>query len=207
MNQIAIGRFIAACRKEKKLTQAQLAEQLSITDRAVSKWECGKSLPDASIMLALCEILGITVNELLSGERLAMENYNTKAEENLLEMKKQKEAADKRLLTMEIVIGGISLVFLLAMIGVGTYLMSLEKPMWIFWVLFGVGLVQFLVAMGFGLKIEQTAGYYECQQCHHRYVPKYSSVFFAMHVNRTRYMKCPQCGKRSWQKKVISKEN
>ncbi len=207
MNQIAIGRFIAACRKEKKLTQAQLAEQLSITDRAVSKWECGKSLPDASIMLALCEILGITVNELLSGERLAMENYNTKAEENLLEMKKQKEAADKRLLTMEIVIGGISLVFLFAMIGVGTYLMSLEKPMWIFWVLFGVGLVQFLVAMGFGLKIEQTAGYYECQQCHHRYVPKYSSVFFAMHVNRTRYMKCPQCGKRSWQKKVISKEN
>lgn len=207
MNQIAIGRFIAACRKEKKLTQAQLAEQLGITDRAVSKWECGKSLPDASIMLALCEILGITVNELLSGERLAMENYNQKAEENLLEMKKQKEAADKRLLTMEIVIGGISLIFLFAMIGVGSYLMTLEKPMWIFWVLFGVGLVQFLVAMGFGLKIEQTAGYYECQQCYHRYVPKYSSVFFAMHVNRTRYMKCPQCGKRSWQKKVISKEN
>lgn len=207
MNQIAIGRFIAACRKDKKLTQAQLAEQLSITDRAVSKWECGKSLPDASIMLALCEILGITVNELLSGERLAMDNYNQKAEENLLAMKKQKEAADKRLLTMEIVIGGISLIFLFAMIGVGTYLMTLEKPMWIFWVLFGVGLVQFLVAMGFGLKIEQTAGYYECQQCHHRYVPKYSSVFFAMHVNRTRYMKCPQCGKRSWQKKVISKEN
>lgn len=71
MNQTEIGKFIARCRKEKKLTQAQLAEKLNITDRAVSKWETGKSMPDSSIMLELCEILGITVNELLSGEEQA----------------------------------------------------------------------------------------------------------------------------------------
>ncbi len=91
MNQIEIGKFIAKCRREKKLTQAQLAEKLNITDRAVSKWETGKSMPDSSIMLELCEILGITVNELLCGEVVAMEHYEKKADENLLALKKKTE--------------------------------------------------------------------------------------------------------------------
>ena len=91
MNQKKIGQFIAQCRKKKNLTQAQLAEQLNITDRAVSKWETGNSMPDSSIMLELCEILGITVNELLSGEEIHMENYETRADENLLALKQQDE--------------------------------------------------------------------------------------------------------------------
>ena len=91
MNQIEIGKFIAKCRKEKKLTQAQLAEKLSITDRAVSKWETGKSMPDSSIMLELCEILGITANELLSGEEIDMESYEKKADENLIALKRKDE--------------------------------------------------------------------------------------------------------------------
>ncbi|MCI8774725.1 MAG: helix-turn-helix domain-containing protein [Lachnospiraceae bacterium] len=91
MNQIEIGKFIAKCRKEKKLTQAQLAEKLNITDRAVSKWETGKSMPDSSIMLELCEILGITVNELLSGEEIDMESYEQKSEENLIALKRKDE--------------------------------------------------------------------------------------------------------------------
>lgn len=91
MDQTKIGQFIAHCRKEKKLTQVQLAEQLGITDRAVSKWEAGKSMPDSSIMLELCEILGITVNELLSGEALTMENYEKTADKNLVALKKHDE--------------------------------------------------------------------------------------------------------------------
>ena len=91
MNQTEIGKFIAKCRKEKKLTQAQLAEKLNITDRAVSKWETGKSMPDSSIMLELCEILGITVNELLSGEEINMESYEKKADENLIALKRKDE--------------------------------------------------------------------------------------------------------------------
>ncbi len=91
MNQTEIGKFIATCRKEKKLTQAQLAEKLNITDRAVSKWETGNSLPDSSIMLELCSILGITVNELLSGEKIDMERYEKKADENLIALKKKNE--------------------------------------------------------------------------------------------------------------------
>lgn len=91
MNQTKIGKFIAKCRKEKKLTQAQLAEKLNITDRAVSKWETGKSMPDSSIMLELCEILGITVNELLSGEEIDMESFEKKADENLIALKRKDE--------------------------------------------------------------------------------------------------------------------
>ena len=95
MDQVKIGKFISQCRKDKNLTQAQIAEKLSITDRAVSKWENGRSLPDSSIMLELCEMLGISVNELLSGERINMENYEQKVNENLVKMQKQYEAVNK----------------------------------------------------------------------------------------------------------------
>ena len=97
MNQEAIGKFISTCRKDKGLTQIQLAEKLNITNRAVSKWETGKSCPDASIMLKLCDILDITVNELLSGERISMENYQKKAEENLIQLQHEKDQAQKRI--------------------------------------------------------------------------------------------------------------
>ena len=105
MDQEKIGKFIAACRKEKGFTQASLAEKLGITDRAVSKWETGKSLSDASIMMELCELIGTNVNELLTGERIAMDEYTKKAEQSLIEMQAKAEKADRNLLRMEIVIG------------------------------------------------------------------------------------------------------
>ncbi|MBO4449180.1 MAG: helix-turn-helix transcriptional regulator, partial [Clostridiales bacterium] len=101
MDQVKIGRFIAECRKAKGLTQAALAEKLGITDRAVSKWETGKSLPDASIMLVLCKLLEFDVNELLTGEHITMENYKDKAEENLLEMRTTVEKRNKLLLQVD----------------------------------------------------------------------------------------------------------
>ena len=207
MDQIKIGKFIAWKRKEQNLTQAQLAEKLGITDRAVSKWETGKSLPDASIMLEMCALLGITVNDLLSGEVVSMENYNEQMENSLIEMIKQKERADKRLLTMEIVIGLTSSIFLFAMLAVGIIFMTLEKPIWAFILPVGIGFVQFIICMAFALRIEQVAGYYECRKCGHRYVPSYKAVSLAMHTGRMRNMKCPKCGKKSWQKKVISDIN
>jgi len=91
MEQIKIGRFIAERRKTKNLTQLQLAEKLNITDRAISKWETGKGMPDSSIMMELCKELDISVNELLSGELIDMNNYNTKLDENLIRLQKQKE--------------------------------------------------------------------------------------------------------------------
>ena len=202
MDQVKIGKFIAECRKNKKLTQAQLAEKLNITDRAISKWETGKGMPDSSIMLELCSELGITVNELLSGEVIKMDEYNKRAEENLLEMKKQKEEADKRLLTLEIVMGVITLIMYLVLVMIASYIQMPDNTR----LLIIMPSTLFVVIMCFVfLRIEQVAGYYECAKCHHKYVPTYSSVLWAMHVNRTRYMKCPECGRKSWQKKRIKK--
>ncbi len=203
MDQIKIGKFIAQRRKENNLTQAQLAEKLNITDRAVSKWERGKSLPDSSIMLELCSLLKITVNDLLSGEVVAMENRNEELEKTLMEMVKQREENDKRLLTLEWVIGALSLIILLVPIIIGSYLPMEE---WQRMVLTFSGFIPAIVGFCFALKIEQVAGYYECKNCKHKYVPSYKAVNLAPHMGRTRYMKCPECGKKSWQKKVISKD-
>ena len=203
MDQIKIGKFIAECRKKSCLTQAQLAEKLDITDRAVSKWETGKAMPDLSVMLELCDILGITVNDLLCGEVITMENYNKELENNLLEMVQQKQEADKRLLKLEIILGIIAVLPLIAAVIIAG-IIPMEE--WKGGLLVGLSLLPLLIATPFALKIEQKAGYYECQRCGHRHIPQYSSVFWAMHINRTRYMRCSECGKWSWQKKVISKE-
>ena len=204
MDQLKIGRFIAEKRKEHGYTQMQLAEQLGITDRAVSKWETGKSLPDASIMLRLCELLNITVNDLLSGEVVSMKSYDETTQKNLIEMVRQKEKSDKRLLSAEIVLAVISTMFLFSLV-ITAALAELQA--WIRVLLICCGFVQFAVAMMFALKIEQAAGYYECRECGHRYVPSYKSVTLAPHMGRTRYIKCPECGKKSWQKKIISQED
>lgn len=202
MNQVKIGKFIAKCRKENNLTQMQLAEKLNITDRAISKWENGKAMPDSSIMLDLCNELKISVNELLSGEKIKMDNYNENFEQNLIDMVKQKEESDKRLLTMEIVIGVLISIVFFVLIFIASFA---EMKEWLRITLIITGFIPFIIMIPFAIRIEQTAGYYECQKCHNKYVPTYSSVLFSMHINRTRYMKCPKCNQRSWQKKVISK--
>lgn len=203
MDQIKIGNFIAERRKSVNLTQMQLAELLSVTDRAVSKWERGKCMPDSSIMLKLCELLKITVTDLLTGEIINMENHDLKKEQALLELVKQKEQNDKQLLALEIVIGTISVLFLLSLTFIAAYLQMQD---WLRVVLIVSGFVVCLIGIGFALRIEQTAGYYECQHCHHKYVPSYSSVLWAMHFGRTRLLKCPKCGKWTWNKKTIKKD-
>ncbi|MBR3133086.1 MAG: helix-turn-helix transcriptional regulator [Clostridia bacterium] len=202
MDQIKIGKFIAECRKKNNLTQMQLAEKLNITDRAISKWENGKGMPDSGIMLDLCNELKISVNELLSGEVIKMDVYNEKLEQNLIDMVKQKEESDRKMLRLEIVVGYISSITFLVLIFVASFV---EMQNWIRILLIAFGLMTFAVGMYNCIRIEQIAGYYECQKCHHKYIPTYSSVLWAMHINRTRYMKCPKCNQRSWQRKVISK--
>jgi transcriptional regulator with XRE-family HTH domain len=204
MDQIKIGKFIASCRKEQGMTQAILAEKLGISDRAVSKWETGKSLPDSGIMLELCDLLKINVNELLSGERIMAEIYDKRAEENLLAMKREVEEKNRQMLRTEYLIGSPATIASLAMCFVASYA---EMPVWLRIVLIAFALVMILSVAFIAVGIEQKAGYYECQKCHHRYVPTYWHTNLAIHIGRTRYMKCPECGKYSWQKKVLSKED
>lgn len=203
MNQVKIGKFIASKRKEQGLTQLQLAEKLCITDRAVSKWETGKSLPDASLMPELCKLLKITINDLLCGEVVSVENYNEKAEKALLEMVKKEEMQNKKLMMYENVIGFGSIISFLIQVLVAMFFVKNTTAQML---LFILAFAFLIIGVSFALKIEAETGYYECQKCHNKYVPKYSSVYFAMHLGTTRYMKCPKCGKRSWQKKVMSKE-
>ena len=203
MDQIKIGKFIASCRKDQGMTQACLAEKLGISDRAVSKWETGKSLPDAGIMLELCDFLNINVNELLSGEKIMTETYNIKAEQNLIAMRRELEEKNRQLLNLEIVVGAPATVAGLVLCVVAAYV---EMPTGL-----RIGLIAFaafmIIAVAFiAVGIEQMAGYYECQICHDRHTPTYWQTNLAPHIGRTRYMKCPACGKRSYQKKVLTKD-
>ena len=202
MDQVKIGKFIAKCRKNKNLTQFQLAEKLNITDRAISKWETGKGMPDSSIMLELCNELGISVNELLSGEIIKIENYNQKAEENLLEMAKKEEMQNKKMMMYELVIGSLSsITFLILMFTLFFVVENIIARV----ILFVLAFLILIIGISFALKIETETGYYECKICHNKYIPKYSQVYFAMHYGTTRYLKCPKCNKRSWNKKVLTK--
>jgi transcriptional regulator with XRE-family HTH domain/DNA-directed RNA polymerase subunit RPC12/RpoP len=200
MNLKKIGKFIAEKRREKGFTQESLAEELDISNRAISKWERGICLPDAAKMPVLCQLFDITINDLFSGEIVDMKNNEKKLEENLIELAKQKELKDKQLLSLEWVIGGIAVVTLFTLVLIAALI---DMPDWNRWIILGIGFVLFLVTMFFGLRIEQIAGYYQCENCKHKYVPKYWSVFVAMHMGRTRHLRCPKCGKKSWQKKVL----
>lgn len=200
MNLKKIGKFIAEKRREKGFTQESLAEELDISNRAISKWERGICLPDAAKMPVLCQLFDITINDLFSGEIVDMKNNEKKLEENLIELAKQKELKDKQLLSLEWVIGGIAVVTLFTLVLIAALI---DMPDWNRWIILGIGCILFLVTMFFGLRIEQIAGYYQCENCKHKYVPKYWSVFVAMHMGRTRHLRCPKCGKKSWQKKVL----
>ena len=202
MDQWKTGRFIAECRKEKNLTQMQLAEQLGITDKAVSKWERGVSMPDTSIMLELCDILGISVNELLSGEKINMENNNQKNEQLLLDMAKEAEQKNKIIWTSMWVIMSVCIIALLACLFIAAFWIP-EGP----WQLVAIlgSCMLFLPACFYALKLEVSVGAYKCKNCGHKFVPTYSQALNAMHMGFTRHLKCPNCGKRTWCKKVIKK--
>ena len=199
MDQIKIGKFIAECRKKSGLTQVQLAERLNITDKAVSKWETGKAMPDSSIMLDLCDILRISVNELLNGEEISMENNNQKNEQLLLDMAKEMEAKNKTIRISMWVILGVSMVVLLAGAFLAEYL--IPEGIWQAVTMLGIGIV-FLPACFYALKLEVSVGAYKCKKCGHEILPTYLEALNAMHVGTTRYLKCPKCNKRTWCKKV-----
>ena len=202
MNQIKIGRFIAECRKKSNLTQMQLAEKLSITDKAISKWERGITMPDSSIMLELCDILEISVNELLSGEKIKMENSNQKNEQLLLDMAKELEKKNKTIWSSMWAIMIVSMTALIAGIFIAAFL--IPQGVWQLVTILGVCVV-FLMPCFYAVKLEASVGAYKCQNCGYEIVPTYKEVMMAMHRGFTRHLMCPKCNKRTWCKKVLKK--
>ena len=194
-----IGKFIAKKRQENNFTQESLAEELDISSRSISKWERGICLPDASNMVKLCRLFRISYNELLSGEELKKADYEKKAEELLEEFSRIETARNKKFFLYENVIGYMAVVPFLILCFVASYV---EMPIWARIILIALGIILIAVGVSFCLKIETEAGRYKCKHCGHLYVPRYSSVYFAMHIGRTRYMTCPKCHKKSWQKKI-----
>ena len=200
MNQIKIGKFIAECRKKNNLTQMQLAEKLNITDRAISKWENGKTMPDSSIMLDLCNELKISVNELLSGEMINMESKNEKQEQVLLDMAKQIEQKNKIIWTSMWVIMAVSIIALT----IGLFTVAFMMPEGVEQLITILGIcVVFLLPCFYALKLEVSVGAYKCKNCGYEIVPTYSEALWAMHRGTTRHLKCPKCNKRTWCKKII----
>ena len=203
MDLIKIGKFISSCRKEKNITQEMLAEKLYITDRAVSKWERGLSLPDADKMLDLCTILGINVNELLSGEKIDMKNNEKKTEELLLELARQEEIKNKKMMMDMWVIVITATIFYISIVLLSAF--TLGEGV-IFGIIVCISTILLLATIFYGFKLEVDAGYYECKKCHNRFTVKYFNALVAPHVHTIRYLKCPKCNRRSWAKKVMTKE-
>lgn len=200
MDQIKIGRFIADRRKNANLTQAQLAEKLGITDKAVSKWERGKAMPDSSLMLELCDILDISVNELLCGEKIDMKTKTERNEQLILDMAKEVEQKNKTIWTSMWVIMIVSIVALIGGLLVAAFL--IPKGIWQLVTILAV-CVLFLLPCFYALKLEVSVGAYKCKNCGHEIVPTYKEALWAMHMGTTRYLMCPKCKKRTWCKKVV----
>lgn len=204
MDQLKIGRFIAERRKAQGLTQVRLAEMLHVTDRAVSKWETGRAMPDSAIMLALCNILGISVNELLVGEKITAEGGNQKNDRLLLGMAKELEQKNKTIWTSMWVIMIVSMTALFA----GIFLVAFLVPEGVWQLVAILGIcVAFLIPCFYALKLEVSVGAYKCKNCGHEIVPTYKEAMNAMHRGFTRYLKCPHCNKRTWCKKVLRRED
>ena len=204
MDQVKIGKFLSDERKAKGYTQKQLSELLGISDKTISKWECGNGFPEASLLLPLCNELEITVNELLTGERISQQNYKKKAEENMVNMIREKEENKQKILltTMIGVISTITFVTLLLVVCFYTDVIILPIKIVLMVIaisVFGVGLY---VAMWGDRKI----GYFKCRNCNQLFTPTFMQYSMGMHLLSTRYLKCPHCKTRTWCKKVMTKE-
>ena len=193
------GKFIHEQRKLKGLTQAQLATKLGVSEKSVSKWETGRSFPDTSLILPLCNELGVTANELLCGKILPNDKeYKERAEKNLVILKGQQQRNAKNFLLLELLLIWLGIALLVGCCIAASYLEIKDGYRFL---IIGFGLLNVIVISVVGIIIETKVGYYECAYCKHKYVPTYKQVVCSMHMGRTRYMKCPNCHRKSWQKK------
>lgn len=193
MDQVKIGKFISQMRKEKGLTQKQLGEELLISDKTVSKWETGKGMPEVSLMLPLCEKLGINVNELLTGERIPDEDYKKKAEENIMDIMREKEESIKK-----VIIEAVAFVITLAGMSLIIVAGLAELEIWQRGLLIAIAVIVMIGGITVGAMADMSIGTFECKHCGTRFVPSATSYIFGAHTITRRRLTCPKCGKRSY---------
>ena len=191
MDQIKIGRFITAMRKEKGLTQRQLADALSISDKTVSKWECGKGLPEIALMMPLCQMLHITVNDLLTGEKVSETDYQKKAEENMMNLMEENEENKKRM-ALSMVCGIITIIAVCALVVIASYI---EMPVFARIAVLILAAATAAAGIGAAAILERKAGCFECPHCGEMFVPSMSDYVKGAHTFTKRKLPCPKCGK------------
>jgi DNA-binding XRE family transcriptional regulator/DNA-directed RNA polymerase subunit RPC12/RpoP len=202
MDQVKIGKFTQSRRKELGYTQTMLAEKLGVSDKTISKWETGKGLPEVSLMQPLCNILNITVNDLLSAEVLTENNYKQKSEENLIKVVGERQKAKTALwitgiASISTVIGGCALIMIAGLID----LLLWQRILCL--VIGAIVIVSGIVTIAY---IDHKIGYYECAHCGHCFVPTMSQYVNGAHTILKRKLKCPKCGKRTWARRRLPKE-
>lgn len=202
MDQVKIGNFIKECRKELGITQYELADKLNVSFKTISKWECGKGLPDVSLLLPLCNELKISVNELLSGERLLNEEYKEKAEDNLIDIIKKEREENKKKIMIEVLIGIPCIVSMLSLFIVAG-LLNIEDYQRI--IILVIGFICVCCSV-IGLSIlDRNIGYYECKHCKERFIPTFGCYINGVHGITWRRLRCPSCGKVSNCRKKLNK--
>ena len=204
MDQKKTGVFIAKMRKEKGLTQSELAEALLISDKTVSKWETGKGLPEVSLMLPLCEKLGVTVNELLTGAKLSPAEYQKKAEVNIMDLMQERRAEARFRIIIEL------LVLAMTIFSAVTIALVLEYvPLSLGWEIALTVLMVVNLALGIIIcaMLEMRKAVFECTKCGHRFMPTKGAYIMGVHSVTRRYLKCPNCGVKNWCKRCLSLEN
>ena len=203
MDQVKTGKFIQKMRKEQQLTQRQIADKLNISDKTVSKWETGNGLPEVGLMLPLCSLLHINVNELLSGERLDGQKYQEKAEVNIMDLLKEKAEAKRKIVILIVqcimtLLSGITLIMTASF---------LEMQVWVRIVLVVIAAAVMVSGIIVACVMEREAGVYECPCCGERFVPTMKEFVSGLHTFTKRKLKCPKCGKVSYCKKKLSKKD
>ncbi len=193
MDQSKIGQFIARTRKSKNLTQRQLADLLSISDKTVSKWETGKGLPDVSLMLPLCRALDLTVNDLLTGEKVPAADYQTKAEENMMDLIQENQENKKRMV-LSVICGTITIIAVCSLIIIASYL---ELPAAVRVLLILLAVATAVAGIGAAAVLDAQAGYYVCPACGAAFVPTLGDYVKGYHTLTRRRLTCPACGKTS----------
>lgn len=195
MDIVKIGYFIRECRKNKNLTQKQLADKLYVEPKTISKWETGKGLPDVSIMKNLCNELGISLSELFIGDYIKEESNDLLIEKLIIDELKKEKIQNKKKLIGEILIGSafigsvITLILLVGIVSIATYLKI---------ILIALSFIFIFVGL-FGLVLlDVNIGYFECAECHERFIPSIKDYVFGMHTLKKRKLKCPICGKKTW---------
>ena len=201
MDQIKIGKFIADERKRKGYTQKQLSEKLEISDKTISKWERGNGFPEVSLLLPLCNELEITVNELLSGERVSEEDYLKKAEENMVNLVREALESKKKIVLSAMVAG------LTIIATVPLFILSgmFEMPVWTRVLLMGIGFVIMVIGIAIACVLDREAGAFECPECKERFVPDMKSYVMGPHTITKRKLTCPKCGCTKYCRHVLTR--